>query len=238
MIVDATASGRRHAQTLLNASFCARVRTHSCGTLACANAFLQPDVAPQTRIDLRMDLSRLRSDRRLIDLLLIKLELPDGNGSELLTRWPQPDTVKVVMSELDGEAHWLAAFRAGADGYLLTQEKMDTQVQALQMALQGIPPISGRIVQGLLDHVRRLSDSGPPPRPDGMLQAATDEEALTPREGEVLGLLAKGLTIKEIAVMLGIKWFTVNDHIKAIYRKLRVGSRAEAAVFACRHGWV
>jgi DNA-binding NarL/FixJ family response regulator len=61
---------------------------------------------------------------------------------------------------------------------------------------------------------------------------------LTPREIEVLTYLSKGFTIKEIANLMGIKWFTVNDHIKSIYRKLNVSSRAEAAVLASKQGLV
>ena len=65
-----------------------------------------------------------------------------------------------------------------------------------------------------------------------------DHERLTPRESEVLTYLSKGFTIKEIASLMGIKWFTVNDHIKSIYKKLNVSSRAEAAVLATKQGLV
>jgi two-component system nitrate/nitrite response regulator NarL len=68
--------------------------------------------------------------------------------------------------------------------------------------------------------------------------AAFDHERLTPRESEVLTYLSKGFTIKEIANLMGIKWFTVNDHIKSIYKKLNVSSRAEAAVLASKQGLV
>ena len=68
--------------------------------------------------------------------------------------------------------------------------------------------------------------------------APLDHERLTPRESEVLTYLSKGFTIKEIANLMGIKWFTVNDHIKSIYKKLNVSSRAEAAVLACKQGLV
>src|SRR5436309_2819453 len=68
--------------------------------------------------------------------------------------------------------------------------------------------------------------------------APMDHERLTPRENEVLTYLSKGFTIKEIAALMGIKWFTVNDHIKSIYKKLNVSSRAEAAVLASKQGLV
>ena len=75
------------------------------------------------------------------------------------------------------------------------------------------------------------------PAPVG-IEPALDLPALTPREVEVLTFLSKGFTIKEIASLMGIKWFTVNDHIKSIYKKLNVSSRAEAAVLASKQGLV
>ncbi len=71
-----------------------------------------------------------------------------------------------------------------------------------------------------------------------VIEPALDLPALTPREVEVLTFLSKGFTIKEIAALMSIKWFTVNDHIKSIYRKLNVSSRAEAAVLASKQGLV
>ena len=67
---------------------------------------------------------------------------------------------------------------------------------------------------------------------------STGAEFMTGRELEVLQFLCKGFTIKEIALLLGIKWFTVNDHMKSIYKKLEVGSRAEAAVAAVKRGLI
>ena len=78
-----------------------------------------------------------------------------------------------------------------------------------------------------------------PPAPAPVeIEPPLDLPALTPREVEVLTYLSKGFTIKEIAGLMSIKWFTVNDHIKSIYRKLNVSSRAEAAVLASKQGLV
>ena len=91
----------------------------------------------------------------------------------------------------------------------------------------------------------RAPDSGFSTSPDHLTTSAPvpigklpDHERLTPRESEVLTYLSKGFTIKEIASLMGIKWFTVNDHIKSIYKKLNVSSRAEAAVLATKQGRV
>ncbi|MBC8055184.1 MAG: response regulator transcription factor, partial [Rhizobiales bacterium] len=111
---------------------------------------------------------------------------------------------------------------------------------------------SPAIARRLLTHFRHgpsggaATNSGPVPlsgfqssRPLPMGRGAPlDHERLTPRESEVLTYLSKGFTIKEIANLMGIKWFTVNDHIKSIYKKLNVSSRAEAAVLASKQGLV
>jgi len=68
-------------------------------------------------------------------------------------------------------------------------------------------------------------------------KAPPEHERLTPRESEVLTYLSKGFTIKEIASLMGIKWFTVNDHIKSIYKKLNVSSAPEAACWPPSRAW-
>jgi len=74
------------------------------------------------------------------------------------------------------------------------------------------------------------------PRCQSAAVAVAGIEPLTPREAEVLAYLAKGCEIKDVAGLLGIRWFTVNDHIKAIYRKLHISSRGEAGAMAVRLG--
>ena len=115
----------------------------------------------------------------------------------------------------------------------------------------GQPPLSPAIARRLLTHFRHGSGGEGPASGSGFstssglttskpvpLETPPDHERLTPRESEVLTYLSKGFTIKEIASLMGIKWFTVNDHIKSIYKKLNVSSRAEAAVLASKQGLV
>ena len=118
--------------------------------------------------------------------------------------------------------------------------------------MRGQPPLSPAIARRLLTHFRSggrldgaVPESGFAPldfpaanRPVPLEKAPDHEHRLTPRESEVLTYLSKGFTIKEIASLMGIKWFTVNDHIKSIYKKLNVSSRAEAAVLASKQGLV
>ena len=184
-------------------------------------------------------------------LILVDLELPDGSGLELLEELRQYPATKIVTTLYSDDEHLFPALQVGADGYLLKEDRFEVLVEELQKIVRGQPPLSPAIARRLLTHFRQgagsdgssseftplsgFSTSRPQPleRP-----APLDHERLTPRENEVLTYLSKGFTIKEIAALMGIKWFTVNDHIKSIYKKLNVSSRAEAAVLASKQGLV
>ncbi len=196
-------------------------------------------------------------DRQKIDaptdpfkLILVDLELPDGNGMELLAELARYPATKIVTTLYSDDDHLFPALQCGADGYLLKEDRFEVLVEELQKIVRGQPPLSPAIARRLLGHFRQgpggmggLSEPAPSgfqssrPMPLGR-GAPLDHERLTPRESEVLTYLSKGFTIKEIANLMGIKWFTVNDHIKSIYKKLNVSSRAEAAVLASKQGLV
>jgi two-component system nitrate/nitrite response regulator NarL len=183
-------------------------------------------------------------------LILVDLELPDGNGMELLGELARYPATKIVTTLYSDDDHLFPALQCGADGYLLKEDRFEVLVEELQKIVRGQPPLSPAIARRLLTHFRHGSpagDSGFAPLPSGFQSsrpmplgkgAPLDHERLTPRESEVLTYLSKGFTIKEIASLMGIKWFTVNDHIKSIYKKLNVSSRAEAAVLASKQGLV
>ena len=190
-------------------------------------------------------------------LILVDLELPDGNGMELLTELAGSPAIKIVTTLYSDDDHLFPALQCGADGYLLKEDRFEVLVEELQRIVRGQPPLSPAIARRLLSHFRpsAAGDSGPMPlnsgfgvlsssatfaagRSGGVLDPPSEWERLTPRESEVLTYLSKGFTIKEIANLMGIKWFTVNDHIKSIYKKLNVSSRAEAAVLASKQGLV
>jgi two-component system nitrate/nitrite response regulator NarL len=185
-------------------------------------------------------------------LVLVDLELPDGNGMELLAELAKYPATKIVTTLYSDDDHLFPALQCGADGYLLKEDRFEVLVEELQKIVRGQPPLSPAIARRLLTHFRQgpagqpgdaaaaplnsgLQSSRPMPLGRG---APLDHERLTPRESEVLTYLSKGFTIKEIANLMGIKWFTVNDHIKSIYKKLNVSSRAEAAVLASKQGLV
>jgi two-component system nitrate/nitrite response regulator NarL len=184
-------------------------------------------------------------------LILVDLELPDGNGMELLAELGQYPATKIVTTLYSDDDHLFPALQCGADGYLLKEDRFEVLVEELQKIVRGQPPLSPAIARRLLTHFRHgtgsPADSGFAPLPSGFQSsrpmplgkgAPLDHERLTPRESEVLTYLSKGFTIMEIASLRGSKWFTVNDHIKSIYKKLNVSSRAEAAVLASKQGLV
>ncbi len=188
-------------------------------------------------------------------LVLLDLELPDGSGIELLDAMREDPATKVVTSLYSDDGHLFPALQSGADGYLLKEDRFEVLVEELQKIVRGQPPLSPAIARRLLGHFRQLGADGARPTAQPVARVPTpavslnpapapwphqrqETERLTPRETEVLTLLSKGFTIKEIAQLMGIKWFTVNDHIKSIYKKLNVSSRAEAAVLASKQGLV
>ncbi len=185
-------------------------------------------------------------------LILVDLELPDGNGMELLAELGHYPATKIVTTLYSDDDHLFPALQCGADGYLLKEDRFEVLVEELQKIVRGQPPLSPAIARRLLTHFRRGGGGDGAQAPESGFMNITgfttsrpvaidpqpDHERLTPRETEVLTYLSKGFTIKEIASLMGIKWFTVNDHIKSIYKKLNVSSRAEAAVLASKQGLV
>lgn len=165
------------------------------------------------------------------DLALVDLGLPDGSGVDVVTklRDVQPECQSVVVTIHDDDEHLFPALQAGAFGYILKEQPRELITEQLQRISQGEPPLSPSIARRVMAHfsVRRK-----PRIASEMLQ----QVALTDRETEVLLRVAKGYTLPEIGVQLGLSRHTIADYVKQIYRKLNVSSRAEAALEAQRLG--
>ena len=160
------------------------------------------------------------------DIALVDLGLPDGSGIEVLRRLTasHPTCLRIVTTIFDGDQHLFPALRAGAQGYVLKDRARPSLVSLLQGIADGQPPLSPSIARRLLGFFA--------PSPDHV------EEVLTPREVEVLTLIAKGYTSLVAAELLGLSRHTVAGYVKDIYRKLNVSTRAEAALEASRRGIV
>ena len=162
-------------------------------------------------------------------LFMIDLELPDGNGMELLTELAHYPATKIVTTLYSDDDHLFPALQAGAFGYLLKDQAAPATVEQFRRMSQGEPPLSPAIARRVMSHFATRSQQRG--RPRGMPHVA-----LTDRENEVLLRVAKGFTLPEIAVQLELSRHTISDYVKQIYRKLNVSSRAEAALEAQRLG--
>ncbi|VVE26900.1 DNA-binding response regulator [Pandoraea iniqua] len=158
-------------------------------------------------------------------LTLIDMGLPDGSGIDLIGELHARDPALpiLVISAWSTEQIIVGALRTGATGYLL-KERDDTEIAlSIRSALRGGAPIDPFVARHILSLVGVTRPS----------QTADAPPALSPREIEILGLVAKGMTNREIAALLSISSLTVACHIKNIYKKLAVNSRTQA-VFEAR----
>ena len=183
------------------------IQISTAGTLKAANAWL----------DVHGD---------VLWLAIVDLGLPDGSGIDIVHRLQtrHPDMLSIVATIYDDDAHLFDAIAAGARGYVLKDEEAALLVGYLQRIERGEPPLSPSIALRLLSHFR-----APAAKSD-------DEAGLSPRETEVLTLLARGMTVAEAARRLGLQPQTVPSYVKVIYQKLCVSSRAEATREAIRRG--
>ncbi|MFN7724942.1 MAG: response regulator transcription factor EmbR [Rubrivivax sp.] len=163
------------------------------------------------------------------DLALVDLGLPDGSGVDVVTklRDVQPDAQSVVVTIHDDDEHLFPALQAGAFGYILKEQPRELITEQLQRISQGEPPLSPSIARRVMAHFSAKA------KPQASM---LPHVSLTDRESEVLLRVAKGYTLPEIGVQLGLSRHTIADYVKQIYRKLNVSSRAEAALEAQRLG--
>lgn len=167
------------------------------------------------------------------DVMLIDLGLPDGSGLDLIAHIQQRGlrVCNIVLSVFGDAATVVRAIECGVSGYLLKDAEPAQITQAITSVLAGGAPISPAIAAHVLSRLRASlkCESG---------AARTEQTSLTPKELAVLQALARGLSFKEVAHELSISAHTVSDHVKAIYRKLAVNSRAEAVYAALQTGLV
>jgi len=169
-------------------------------------------------------LKHLRAAGIALDLALVDLSLPDGTGIDFIRdlRRKEPDCLSVVITIHDDGRHVFQALKAGASGYLLKQQSQQELAGRLSGIVNGEPPLSPAIAHRVLATFSQHEEEQCDP--------------MTPREKEVLRLIAKGFTLLKVAEALGVSRHTIAGHVKNIYRKLEVSSRAEATQQAIRMG--
>ena len=162
-------------------------------------------------------------------LALVDLGLPGIDGAETIRRLRAalPRIAVLVLSACCEPEPVLEAIEAGAGGYLLKDAPLPELRDALEQVLAGNAPLSSQIARHLLGRLQRTPEAPRGPQPE-----------LSARELEVLDLLARGAPYAQIAEALSIGLGTVQSHVKNVYRKLEVCSKAEAARVAIRRGLV
>jgi len=168
----------------------------------------------------------LQIEQLPVSLALVDLGLPDGNGIELIEKLRSLDSsaLILVISAWSTQESLFSAIKAGATGYVL-KERDDAEVRlAIRSILRGGAPIDPFIAQEILKQISASVITGS--NDDKSLDS--DGTLLTNRETEILDLVAQGMSNKEIAEQLFVSKYTVESHIKHIYRKLAVTKRTKA----------
>jgi len=162
------------------------------------------------------------------DVLLLDLAMPELDGVETLERLREvsPEVRAIVFTAFDTDERILSAMQAGAQGYLLKGVPREELFNAVRVVHAGGSLLQPVVASKLLRQVSRQN------------QTTTEVESLTPRELEVLRLVAQGLQNKEIAAELIISERTVKFHVSSIMGKIGAGNRTEAVALAAQQGLI
>jgi DNA-binding NarL/FixJ family response regulator len=158
--------------------------------------------------------------KRQVDIVLMDIQLPDISGIGCTARLKQlmPSVQIIIVTVYEDTERIFKALRAGACGYLLKRCTPEELVSAIREVRQGGAPMSREIARKVI-----LSFQEP-------VTTAAEVEGLSPREREILELLAEGFPNKQIAARVGLTDGTVRWHLRHVYNKLHVRSRTEAAL--------
>ena len=158
--------------------------------------------------------------RKQPDVVLMDIGLPRMDGVECVRRLkpPMPGMQIIMLTVYEDDNKIFSSLEAGATGYLLKTTPPDQLMNSIREIHAGGSPMSSQIARKVLQSFFRSR------------QNQGDEVNLTPREREILDLLAKGFLYKEIAERLNLSVDTVHSHLRHIYEKLQVRTRTEAVV--------
>lgn len=178
-------------------------------------------------------LGEARTGREAIELartlhpaiMLLDIQMPDMDGIAAATtiHAAQPDVAILILTSFSSDAQLAAALRAGVSGYLLKDLSGDALIVALRGAARGEPQLHPSIARKLMQH------AGPPVDPLA---------ELTTREQDVLRLIARGHSNKEIGAALALTEVTIKGYVSSILSKLGVADRTQAALLAVRYGLI
>ena len=171
-----------------------------------------------------------RSRRLLPDVVLMDVRMPDGDGIAATRRLAQdvPTARVLILTTFEQDDYVFGALRAGASGFLLKRTRPEDLIAAVRTVAAGEALLSPSVTRRVVERMARQ------PAPDFSDVARLD--ALTPRERDVLKLLVRGLSNREIAARLQVEESTVRTHVKRILMKLDLRDRIQAVIFAYESG--
>jgi two-component system nitrate/nitrite response regulator NarL len=167
------------------------------------------------------------------DLVVMDVQMPrvDGVGGVRAIRGAGFDTKIVMLTVSEEDEHLFESIKAGANGYLLKNVRPEVLFEDLRGVMRGEAPIAPAIATRLLEALR----TGGVPGSRTAIEDAASDDALTPRETEILQLVAEGLSNKEIAARLSITEGTVKNHVHNALERLHLTNRTQAAAYVVRH---
>ena len=178
------------------------------------------------------------AQREAPDLILLDNHLPGVRGVDAIAGLKEvaPGAHVLMLTVSEDQDDLAAALQAGADGYLLKTIESDALSESILKVLAGEAVVSPEMTAKLVTAFRSRGGPGVAPREAGPAPAADPLEALSPREREILRLIARGDSNKGIARELDIAETTVKIHVQHILRKLGLSSRVQAAVYLTGRG--
>lgn len=163
-------------------------------------------------------------------LALIDINLPDGCGTEVVKYISKNrlNTYQTMMTMYEDDRHIAECFKHGAHGYLVKDQPEARIINSLKQISLGIPPISPSVARSMISTFQDKTEA--------ITEDMNTTAILSPREKEVLILIAKGCSRNEISGYLNLSPNTVSGYTKSIYQKLEVSNRSEATAEAIRSG--
>lgn len=172
------------------------------------------------------------------DVVLMDLHMPvlDGTEATRLILGSHPDVAVVVLTTLADDASILGALGAGARGYLTKETGREDIARAIRTAAAGQAVLDPAVQQRLIAAASRPAAPPAPAPAPSPVSPVSPPDGLTPRETEVLRLIAAGLSNQDISERLFVSEATVKTHINNLFAKARLRDRAQAVAYAFQHG--
>jgi DNA-binding NarL/FixJ family response regulator len=164
------------------------------------------------------------------DVVLMDVRMPDLDGIDATRELSRaaPDTKVLILTTFEQDDYIFGALRAGASGFLLKRSRPEDLIAAVHLVAAGDSLLSPSVTRRVIDRMAQQPTPG--------LADRAKLDRLTPREREVLALIARGLSNREIAAALIVEESTIRTHVKRILMKLHLRDRVQAVIYAYETG--